>query len=477
MLVQELKKLYIKKGYPTTQVKVVVGQSLQEGMLKILIINGFIEKIQLNKNTLRDKGKIATAFPFLKNKLLYLKRLEQGIDQINARTSSHAVLKILPGLQEGGSIIQIDHIVMNPFRVDIGSDNLGEATTGKWRGKVNLSLDNLLSINDNLTVHYIDNQVNKLANHKTNNYSLVMSCSFPLGYYTLTTSHHIGSSGVPVKTRQYTSLHINKSSQHNYDIQQIIYKTKLHKTSLGIGLSHRTNANYLRDVKIENQSGRYTNIKIGTHATGVLFNGQYDMSITYHQGVTWLGAKQDNQPKQPDVPQAQFKKISCHWLWMYPFFLFKQYCTYQLSFSSQYSKDELFSSDQFSIAGLEQVRGVQGNYSGNSGVCLKQEIAMHSLFSFNSWLSPFQLLTGLDIGYLPQVSSMDPRIGNKSANLVSWACGCKYNASWLSTELIYAKPLQTLSTSENNNYKIYCSMVVRLHNLLKIIPKKRERGI
>ena len=91
-----------------------MGQSLQDGILRLVVVNGFIEAIKLHKHMLRDRAKVSTAFPLLKGKLLYLKHLEQGIDQISAMPSSNAALKILPGFQEGGSIIQIDNIVINP---------------------------------------------------------------------------------------------------------------------------------------------------------------------------------------------------------------------------------------------------------------------------------------------------------------------------------------------------------------------------
>ncbi|MEM7055270.1 MAG: ShlB/FhaC/HecB family hemolysin secretion/activation protein [Bacteroidota bacterium] len=228
-LVQDLKAFYIKLGYPTTQVKVVIGQSLREGILKLVVINGFIEAIKLNQHTLREKAKVATAFPLLRGKPLYLNHVEQGIDQINATPSSHATLKILPGLQEGGSIIQIDNLVIHPLRLEVGGDNLGEEEVGQWRGKVNLGLDNLLSINDNLMLHCASNKAKELAGHKLKSQACMASFSFPVGYYTFSTTHSMGSSIIPAKSKHHTSLHLNKNRSHSYEAKRLIYKTSAHK--------------------------------------------------------------------------------------------------------------------------------------------------------------------------------------------------------------------------------------------------------
>lgn len=473
-LVQELRAFYIKKGYLTTQAKVVIGQNLQDGILKLVVVNGFIEAIKLNKHTPRDQAKVATAFPLLKGKPLYLKHLEQGIDQMNALPSSNATLKILPGLQEGGSIIQIDNVVIHPFRLDIGIDNLGEKEAGQWRGRVNIGLDNLFSINDNLTLHYASSKARALENRKLGSKALMASFSFPLGYYTCSTTHSMDSSIIPAKTGRHTSPYRNENHSHSYEVKRRLHKTSAHKTLLFIGLTHRKTASYLRDVLISIQNSKCTHTKLGTNHTGLLFSGLYVLDIAYHQGVDWLGAQKDVQPQQPGSPKAQFKKLCLHLFWMRPFSLLRQRLSYQFSFSAQYSQDELLGPDQWAITGLEHVRGFQERYSGKKGLCLRQEISLHNPCSFSPLLLPLQLLVALDIGYLPKVSSPDPKLGNKPAALVSWACGCKYNSTWLSADFTVAKPLKKSKHLANNAYQAYINTTLKLHTILRLRSTSKE---
>lgn len=73
------------QGYTTVNflLKVALGQSIGEGTLQLKVIHGFIEQIKLGKNRWREGLQIATTFPLLKGKPLYLKHLEQGIDQLD----------------------------------------------------------------------------------------------------------------------------------------------------------------------------------------------------------------------------------------------------------------------------------------------------------------------------------------------------------------------------------------------------------
>ncbi len=467
-LVEQLRIFYIKQGYPTTYVKVPLGQDLQQGMLKLVVVRGIIEKIKLKQHKPRDSGKVATAFPWLQGKPLYLKHLEQGIDQINAVPSSRAILKILPGLQEGGSIIQIDNPVINPFRAEIGTDNLGGEETGKWRGKANIALDNLLSINDNIILHCTSNKAKEIAETKLRNHFLMISFSFPLGYYMFSTSHDISSSINPVKTQHHTCFHTNKNRRHHYAVKRLLYKTRIHKAFLTLSIAQRKTANYLEDIPMDNQSGGYSNMKVSTNHIGLLLSGQYTVDVNYHQGLDLLSNPKDAFPEQIAIPSTQFKKLTLYLGWIRPWTLLSKQLDYQFHFSAQYSRDELLSSEQYSIVGLDQVRGFSKSYTGNKGLYLKQEVSLHNLFSFISWLRLLQVLVGVDIGYLPQVSSMDPQIATQSMILTSWVCECKYASPWLSVDLTYARPFSQPKylTDNTTTGQVYISINVNLHNCL-----------
>lgn len=471
-LVQDLRAYYIEQGYPTTQVKVILGQNLQAGDLKLVVNIGFIEEIILNEHTSRDKGKIATGFPFFRDKPLYLSYLEQGIDQINNVPSAHATLKILPGLREGGSVILIDNVIHKPIRLDIGGDNFGDAESGKWRWNYNLAIDNLLSMNDNLTVRHIINQAKVMKATKLRNHSLMLNFNFPIGYFNFSTSHNIGSSIRPAGATQYQILYKGSSYSQSYEVKFSIYKHKVYKGTILSNLNHSKAGNYIQDAPMKTQNGGQTQLKTEMTHIGLLLKGQYQLSIAYEQGLTWFGAEVDKKQPAPGVkaavmPKRQFKKINIHGVWMRPFAFLRQLLNYQLNLSAQYSRDEIISSHHFNLTGSDHLRGFTEDYYGNKGVCCKQELSFMHWPPFTRWLYPLQLVAGIDIGYLPKVSNRDPKNEKLSLTLMSYALGFHYHIRWLSIDFTYAKPLYSPKqwNISNKTYQIYLSGSFKIHEL------------
>ncbi|TDG93994.1 POTRA domain-containing protein [Cardinium endosymbiont of Culicoides punctatus] len=147
-IIQQVKSVYIQKGYPTVVVKIPLHQNLSSGMLTLQVIHGFIERIIMDKDTLKDRWQVFLAFPYMRKRFLHLKDLEQGIDQLNSLSSNTVSMCILPGRLPGSSIIQITRSVHSQFRVDTGTDNFGESNGSSIRWKSNLSIDNLFISND-----------------------------------------------------------------------------------------------------------------------------------------------------------------------------------------------------------------------------------------------------------------------------------------------------------------------------------------
>ena len=78
-LLNDIANAYIEKGYITSRTFLVMPQArLKEGALTIKIFEGQLSRVEGLK-----AGEKATAFPFLEGKILNLRDLEQGLDQMN----------------------------------------------------------------------------------------------------------------------------------------------------------------------------------------------------------------------------------------------------------------------------------------------------------------------------------------------------------------------------------------------------------
>ena len=71
-LTQKIRAHFISRGYTTVHVQVSLSKDVQNGILKLKVVHGFIEEIRLGKNRGREKLQLALAFPFLRGKPLLL---------------------------------------------------------------------------------------------------------------------------------------------------------------------------------------------------------------------------------------------------------------------------------------------------------------------------------------------------------------------------------------------------------------------
>jgi len=469
-LVRTIRAYYIERGYPTTQVKVVLGQNLKEGVLKLMVSIGFIEEIIFNDHKRRDRGKIAMAFPWFRNRRLYLPYLEQGIDQINSVPSSHATLRILPGLREGGSVIQIDHATNKPIRFDIGGDNMGKKNTGKWRWKYHLSIDNLFRVNDSWALYYDTNHAKEVSGKKLRDHSLMAKLSFPLGYFNLSTTHSMRSCTQAVGKHQ--GLYKAKSTTHNYEIKFPIYKYRISKGTVSLQLDHLITDNHIDDVPISVQNIEQTQLKIETHHTGLIFVGQYVLKFEYGQQLPWLRKAEKQNPQVAKDEKPTFRQklgaVDYQLSWMRPFSVWKKLLSYKFECLGLYALNG--HEVGFNPASSKYVRGFEDakDCDSHHGICFKQELSFHHLFSFARWLFPLELQTGIEMGYAHQLQHRDVKSPRLSAMLMSLVGGFHYDIKWLSLDFTYAKPLYASKhlAIPTNTYQILFSFNLKLHGLL-----------
>jgi len=476
-LVKDLQNYYLNKGYTTTQVNVPLGQNLKQGTLEIVVAIGFIEEILLNLQFPRDKGKIATAFLKYKNKPFYLPYIEQGIDQINQVNSSNAVLKILPGLQEGGSVILIDQVTTYPVLCDIGTDNLGSKKTGIWRWKFHFLFDNLLSINDNFALYYDTNYAKEnVKKIKFRQHSLLMSLSFPLSYFTVSAEHTLQSSISPIGKKQAVNYYKKNSYNQKYKVNMSLYKSKLYKGDAYIAFYHDFDHQYVKDTPLHASSGKQNKMEIGLVFNGLLWKGQYIIDIIYGHSFPWQGL----YPTPPPIPNQPiptfndrtFNKISYHLNWVRPFSIFNQFLNYHFSLTGQFrlQKNQADNvKEKFYLLGFGQVRGFKGDFSDDKGFYCRQEISWHNCLPFSKWLKPFQLLAGLDAGYLFNTALPHKKKKPAPLQLFTWIGGIRYHASWLNADITYARPIsasQYWSKDIKRNPKWYLNFTIKLHQLL-----------
>lgn len=462
-LINDVRAHYIIKGYPTTQVYVVADPADPTGTLRLTVIHGFIEKIRLGNNRTWERRQIATAFPCLQGGSLYLPALSQGIDVMNNVPSNGASMNILPGNLTGGSVIQINNPVAHRWRVDLGVDNLGEKASGKWRGKVNIGLDNLMSLHDVWTLHASFNKAKKVwkkskqKNIALHNASFMAGLAFSIGAYRYSASYNQSHALSPAQAHIETYIYKTVNNSLAFHLKRPLFQGMAYKTFAEIGLTRKESRSWLEDTLIGNQS-RKLSVADGTLSyTGVLAGGQTNASLSYHQGLTIWGAPKDDPTADPNAFKAQFRQLnlSLGWSRLIPLTA-QRWLQYRLQYASQHSRDRLYSSEQMSLSGLDRIRGLPHTVSHDKGLFVRQEIALSGLLHFSRLTAPFQPFIGLDAGY---VLDKEPMI---NPAMMGWAAGGRYQGHGIDSEVSYARMIGGMS---DNEYKIYMNMNISLNQL------------
>ncbi len=371
-IIKAVNDYYHAQGYVTAQVK-VPKQNLQSGIFQLQIIEGKIEKISFGKDRFIEKMQKFTAFGAVEGKPLDINDINQGIYQINRLQSNQAVMKIEPGSKSGKSLIKIENNKKSPLRFTVGKDNLGNKFTGVQRTNFLTSLDNLFFLNDNLNLNYStnlhdDSQVKDIK-------SLSASMSIPFKYNTF--SYDFSHSEFKGRNNAIsTSTGFSQSSKFTID-RVFLNKTNL-RLSTNASLTDKSAASYSNGIKQIESERKLSILNLGfavssylNDTTNIYFNPSYS------RGLKILNSLQDKKNVAGATAKAQFDVFKLYANFSKKFTLPKLNAplTFVSEMNSQYSKQTLYGSEQFSVGGYYSVRGFRETYlTGDSGYYFRNKI-------------------------------------------------------------------------------------------------------
>ena len=377
-LVQKTNAMYSGVGFVTTQVT-VPKQNVVSGNLKLEVIEGKIEDIILNDNKFTDKMQEFTAFGFKKGKVLDMDDINQGIYQINRLSSNNAKMRIEPGKEFGTSKVVINNEKKFPASAKLGYDNLGSDFTGVRRVNFSGTLDNLLSLNDQINLSYNTN-LDDPSNEKDSR-SFSGGISIPFTYNTLSYNYfrtkfrgqNEGING-PLKLTGY-------SNSNNVALDRTLLNNTEYRISTNLSLTAKETASYLNDSKIETSMRKLTIGSLSFAISKYFKNGAtFYLKPQYLRGLKLLNAKQDEQGLSADIPRAQFHAFKLYASLSKRFQIPKINAGVTLSteMDSQLSKHTLFGSEQFSVGGYYSVRGFrENNITGDHGYYFRNKASFN----------------------------------------------------------------------------------------------------
>lgn len=435
-LVNLINSHYHNLGYITVQV-VVPKQNIVEGVLHLNVVEGRVEELVLGTGKISDKMQKFSAFGLVDGEMLNINHINQGLYQMNRLSSNLAVMKILPGSEDGQSRVEIENNKRLPLSLNLSHDNLGNDFTGIRRSSISAGFDNLLFLNDNINLSYTTNLNNNNSYKDLKSFSA--GISIPFGYSTFSfdyyKSEYLGTIIGDVSVTKSTGF----SDQKKFGFNYLLFSSANNRLAFDTSLAIKETASYQNGVKNADSQRRLV-----VNDYSMVLSSYFDNSTslylkpTYSRGLKILDAKKDLKDLTANEAKAQFEVVKLY-ASVSKRFNYKIPFAFVSEFNGQIAKSALFGSEQFSVGGYYSVRGFRENYiTGDSGYNFRNKLNVNlgSLSGF-SYLNKFSFEPFYDYGF---VKTKD---GIKDSGRLSGA-GFKtiFNGKYFNASITYGSALQ-----------------------------------
>lgn len=239
----QITELYINKGYITSGAY-VPPQEIQSGVIKIQVVEGKLEDIQitgtqrLNPNYIRSRLAIASTPPLNQERLLeglQLLQLDPLIETVSAELSA--------GLRPNTSLLQVEIKEKKTFSTQIVLDNGRSPAVGSFRRRLQIHEANLLGLGDGLSVNYTNTDGSN---------ALDASYTLPINPRNGTLGFNFGTASSNVIERPFNILDIQSSSRY-YELRfrQPLLQTPTQEFAIGVTASRiESEASYLAEERL-----------------------------------------------------------------------------------------------------------------------------------------------------------------------------------------------------------------------------------
>jgi hemolysin activation/secretion protein len=380
VLLRRVTDAYVSAGYVTT--RALLGpQNMGSGTLTITIEVGRIENFTVNGKPvhrlatnessaggggLTDEG-YQSAFPSGPGDPLRLSDIDQGVAQINRMRRNQATIQVLPGQTVGDSVIAISNQPGDRVYGTLGVDNYGATSTGVTRYRAGLEADNLIGLQEVLSVNYIDTIESN---------ALVGSFAVPWGRntfsYTLSDSEYQQLIGT-------TALEYGRTLSHIFGWNYQLTRSQADMTALDATLTWRRTDRDVNDIDLDPQ--REAVLRVGGNwLHRFVFNGEQgnvtlDGGIS--QGLPWFEADHDADGIPRDNAHSQFTKLDATGTFTLPLpRLGSAAIAYRGAVGGQFTNVALYGNDQLYLGGMDTIRGFRsGDLAGDRGIYSRNELA------------------------------------------------------------------------------------------------------
>ncbi|MBX5050752.1 ShlB/FhaC/HecB family hemolysin secretion/activation protein [Rhizobium lentis] len=440
-VLRDVTHLYIDRGYVTSRAYVPQQDIRKTRILRLFVVEGTLSDIYLNGQKVAGNGSLATAFPGLIGRVVNIRDVEQGLDQMNRLPANDAKSSMLPGPKDGTSILNIENRPGRPWHVSLGNNNMGQESTGFSRSSASLGYDDLLGVNDQWNFSYEHSGPDYPWGDDGRGYGNSYSggVSIPYGYSTFSLNGSWYQYESAVEGNFSTLETSGNSGQAGLGIDRVVLRDKDSITTVRSGLTYKQTNNFLLGNLIEVGSRRYTVGDIGISHSRRMFGGIWVFDASYDRGLGLFDAVRAGEPGAGDA-DPRFSKFNATITVTQPFQALGRQFELTSLVSGQYSPDNLLGAEQISLGSYSNVRGTRESVLfGNNGVFAHNEIVWRtgSNQSGSAAAKAFGELRpylGFDYGHVYAQKRFDITGGH----LAGWTAGIRAVGGNISADLGYS---------------------------------------
>ncbi|MDD7912019.1 ShlB/FhaC/HecB family hemolysin secretion/activation protein [Pseudovibrio exalbescens] len=379
---------YKEHGFITTRAY-LPEQDVSTGHLSMVVVPGLIEGYVYADGRQADL-RVRTAFRGQRGDVLNLRDLEQGLEVLNGPRSSSATFKLVPGEQPGGSFVMIEMEETLPLHLTLGVDNSGFDNTGAIKTTVGFGLDNLLSLNDQLTFNVggspLDDRNLRYSENLSLRYSIpVRSWEFAL---------EGGASRYFFKLDGVNQSFPVEGQSHYVSlfVERLLWRDQLSKHHAYGELKLSRSRSYIDGFEIMSQRRRLAVADVGWRAETRIGGAMVQWDVGAKFGLDAFGSG----VTEKSIVDPTFKMVHARLDVRKP--IADTSLTYVGAVFGQYSKDVLPGTEQIAIGGWSSVRGFhQDNLYGDAGAYWRNSIEWNAISTPDYQLT---LSGGFDAGII-----------------------------------------------------------------------------
>ena len=391
----KIEQLYIDKGYITSGAY-IPEQTLTEGVVKIEVVEGTLEDIRISGLRRLKPSYIRSRIANRSSRALNQKDLLEALEllQINPLIQKLQA-KLIRGSFPGANVLAIEVTEADSFNTQIILDNSSSPSVGTVRRQVQVNEANLLGLGDGISLAY--------SNTDGSN-TIDATYSLPLNSRNGTLTFSYGNTSADIIEDIFNPLDIESASQ-NYQLtfRQPLLQTPKEEFALGITASRRNSD--ISSAVLDEEDIPLFLLSPGadeeghTRVSALRFFQEW-ISRGSQQAIAVrsqfsLGTGAFNATVNSTAPDSRFFAWRGQAQWLR---LLAPDSLLLIRGDVQLASTTLLASEQFSLGGINSVRGYRQNYLlRDNGALASVELRL-PILRVSEWDGILQVTPFVDIG-------------------------------------------------------------------------------